>query len=157
MEESFPNRLSEAMGKSYVLFSRVEQTMIAKSKRFNLSICELNFIEEINKNPLVGKTIGEIAAELMITPASVTAMANKLEKKGYVTRKKSISDGRQVYVQLTDEGRHADRIHKRFHRNMADNITRNMSESEKNLLVSCIDRINIFLKTRLKKMEEIKS
>lgn len=157
MEDSFPNRLSDAMGKSYVLFSRVEQSMLTKSKRFNLSICELNFIEAINKNPLVGKTIGEIAAELMITPASVTAMANKLEKKGYVTRKKSISDGRQVYVQLTDEGRHADRIHKRFHRNMANTISRNMSESEKNLLVNCIDRINIFLNTRLKKMEEFKS
>lgn len=157
MEDSFSDRLSDAMEKSYVLFSRVEQSMLTKSKRLNLSICELNFIEAVNKNPLVGKTVGEIASELMITPASVTAMVNKLEKKGYVTRKKSIADGRQVYVQLTDSGRHADRIHKRFHRNMAKTISSNMSESEKNLLVCCIDRINIFLNSRLKKMEEFKS
>ena len=157
MEDSFSDRLSDAMGKSYVLFSRVEQSMLSKSKRLNLSICELNFIEAINKNPLVGKTIGEIASELMITPASVTAMVNKLEKKGYVTRKKSIADGRQVFVQLTDDGKRADRIHKRFHRSMAKTISSNMSESEKNLLVNCIDRINIFLNSRLKKMEEFKS
>lgn len=157
MEDSFPIRLSDAMEKSYMLFSKVEQNMLARSKRLNLSICELNFIETINKNPLVGKTIGEIASELMITPASVTAMVNKLEKKGYVTRKKSIVDGRQVFVQLTDNGRHADRIHKRFHRSMASAISQNMTEGEKDLLVNCIDRINIFLKTRLKKMEEFKS
>lgn len=154
--DSFPDRLSDAMGKSYVLFSRVEQNMLTRSKRLNLSICELNFIEEVNKNPLVGKTIGEIAAELMITPASVTSMVNKLEKKGYVSRKKSISDGRQVYVQLTDEGRRADRIHKRFHRSMAKTISQDMSEGEKYLLVSCIDRINVFLNSRIKKMEEFK-
>ena len=80
MEDSFHTRLSDAMGKSYILFSRVEQSMLAKSKRFNLSICELNFIEAINKNPLVGRTIGEIASELMITPASVTATVSGLEK-----------------------------------------------------------------------------
>lgn len=157
MEDSFHTRLSDAMGKSYILFSRVEQSMLAKSKRFNLSICELNFIEVINKNPLVGRTIGEIASELMITPASVTATVNKLEKKGYVTKKRSISDGRQVYVQLTENGKHADRVHKRFHRSMANTISQSMSDSEKELLVSCIDRINSFLNLRLKKMEEFKS
>ena len=157
MEDSFSDRLSDAMGKSYILFSRVEQSMLTKSKRFNLSICELNFIEAVNRNPLVGKTVGEIASELLITPASVTAMVNKLEKKGYVTRKKSIEDGRQEFIQLTSSGRHADRIHKRFHRNMANKISKSMSENEKKLLVSCIDRINIFLNARLKKMEELKS
>ncbi len=157
MEDSFSDKLSSAMEKSYVLFSRVERSMLTKSKRLNLSISELSFIEEVNKNPLVGKTIGEIASELMITPASVTAMANKLEKKGYVTRRRSLSDGRQVFIRLTDSGKRADRIHKRFHRSLADTISMNMNENEKNLLVSCIDRINVFLNARLKKMEEFKS
>ena len=49
MEDSFSDRLSGAMEKSYVLFSRVERSMLTRSKRLNLSVSELGFIEEINK------------------------------------------------------------------------------------------------------------
>ncbi|HHZ05338.1 MAG TPA: MarR family transcriptional regulator [Clostridiales bacterium] len=153
MTDNFCERLNDVITDSYSLFNRVEQNMLTKSKRINLSISELHMLEVINKCPIRGKMIGEIASELMITPSSVTIAVNRLEKKGYVVRKKSLEDGRQVYVNLTDKGRHADRIHKRFHKNMARSISDGMTLEEKNILLSCIDRMNIFLTSRLKKEE----
>lgn len=153
MEEGFCDRLNFVLEQSYSLFSRVEQNTLMRSKRFNLSISELHLIEVINKNPIRGRLIGDIAGELMITPSSVTIAVNKLVKKGYAVKKKSLEDGRQVYVQLTDEGRHADRIHKRFHKSLAKSITAGMTQQEKGILLGCIDRMNVFLSARLKKME----
>ena len=93
--------------------------------------------------------IGDIATELMITPSSVTIAVNRLEKKGYVARHRSEIDGRQVYVNLTERGRHADRIHKRFRKNMAKDILCDMSETEKRTLVKCMERMNAFLKNKI--------
>lgn len=153
MTENFCDRLNEVITQSYTLASRVEQNMLTKSKRFDLSISEIHLLEIINKSPICGKMIGEIASELMVTPSSVTISVNRLEKKGYVIRKKSLQDGRQVYVNLTDKGRHADRIHKRFHKSLAKSITKGMTLQEKEILLGCIDRMNIFLAGRVRKEE----
>ena len=95
--------------------------------------------------------IGDIAGELMITPSSVTIAVNRLERKGYVFRKKSETDGRQVFVNLTEKGRHADRIYKRFRKNMARDILKGMSDCEKLMLIECVDRMNDFLLSRINK------
>lgn len=50
-------------------------------------------------------TAGEIAEAARLSPASVTAMLDDLERDGIVTRDRSDSDRRQVLVTLTDEGR----------------------------------------------------
>lgn len=88
MGEDFCDRLNFVLEQSYSLFSRVEQNTLMRSKRFNLSISELHLIEVINKNPIRGRLIGDIAGELMITPSSVTIAVNKLVKKGYAVKKK---------------------------------------------------------------------
>jgi DNA-binding MarR family transcriptional regulator len=50
-------------------------------------------------------TVGEIAETARLSPASVTAMIDDLERDGVVTRVRSDSDRRRVHVVLTDEGR----------------------------------------------------
>ncbi len=157
MSADFIERFHFVLEQSYSLFSRVEQNMLTRSKRFNLSITELHLIEVINRDPIRGRVMGDIANELMITPSSVTIAVNKLVKKGYAVKKKGLEDGRLVYVQLTDSGRHADRIHKRFHKSLAKSITSGMTQQEKGILLNCMDRMNTFLSARLKKMEGLKS
>lgn len=82
MSEDFIERFHFVLEQSYSLFSRVEQNMLTRSKRFNLSITELHLIEVINRDPIRGRVMGDIANELMITPSSVTIAVNKLVKKG---------------------------------------------------------------------------
>ena len=127
MEDFFIKKFNDTLSTSYVLLNRYEQNMFNSSKRFNLSVSELSLLEVINRSPVIGKMVGDIASELMITPSSVTIAVNRLEKKGYVERHKSETDGRQVYVNLTERGRHADRIHKRFRKNMAKDILCDMA------------------------------
>jgi DNA-binding MarR family transcriptional regulator len=50
-------------------------------------------------------TAGEVAEAARLSPASVTAMLDDLERDGIVTRVRSDADRRQVLVTLTDEGR----------------------------------------------------
>lgn len=50
-------------------------------------------------------TAGEIAEAARLSPASVTAMLDDLERDGIVTRVRSDADRRRVLVALTDEGR----------------------------------------------------
>ncbi|MEE1155714.1 MAG: MarR family transcriptional regulator [Acutalibacteraceae bacterium] len=151
MEDSFIRKFNDTLSTSYVLYNRIEQIMFNSSKRFNLSVSELTMLEVINKSPVTGKMIGDIAHCLMITPSSVTIAVNRLEKKGYVARHRSATDGRQVYVNLTEKGRHADRIHKRFRKNMAKDIVRDMTLEEKNILLKCIERMNNFLLRKIAK------
>ena len=151
MEDFFCKKFNDNLSLSYVLFNRVEQNVFNSSKRFNLSISELSMLEVINKSPIHGKMIGDIAGELMITPSSVTIAVNRLERKGYVFRKKSETDGRQVFVNLTEKGRHADRIYKRFRKNMARDILKGMSDCEKLMLIECVDIMNDYLLSKINK------
>ncbi|MEE0930309.1 MAG: MarR family transcriptional regulator [Acutalibacteraceae bacterium] len=149
MEDFLLRKFNDTLSTSYILMNRVEQNVFNSSKRFNLSVSELSMLEVINKNPVTGKMVGDIASELMITPSSVTIAVNRLEKKGYVARHRSETDGRQVYVNLTEKGRHADRIYKRFRKNMAKDIFCGMEDEEKCTLIKCIERMNNFLLNKI--------
>jgi DNA-binding MarR family transcriptional regulator len=50
-------------------------------------------------------TLGYIARRLMVTPAVVTGIVDRLEKRGYVQRKADADDRRVVRLALTDVGR----------------------------------------------------
>ena len=52
-------------------------------------------------------TLGDVARRLMVTPAVVTGLIDRLEKRGYVRRINSTDDRRRVLLALTDEGRSA--------------------------------------------------
>jgi MarR family transcriptional regulator, organic hydroperoxide resistance regulator len=50
-------------------------------------------------------TAGCLAKQAELSPASMTAMLDQLEREGYVTRRRSEQDRRQVLVALSDQGR----------------------------------------------------
>ena len=56
----------------------------------------------LHKGPSPINTIGE---KVLLTSGSMTAAANRLEKKGLVRREKDPSDGRCFYLHLTYTGR----------------------------------------------------
>ena len=117
----FYEELSDALEGVYDLLDKVESTMIS-TQTLNLSINEIHLLEAIGQGEEAGTPVGGVAERLSITPASVTVAVNKLEKKGYVTKSKSQADARVVYVRLTPKGMSVNRVHRRFHRNMAAGI-----------------------------------
>lgn len=52
-------------------------------------------------------TLGDLARRLMVTPAVVTGIVDRLEKRGYVRRGGHPGDRRVVRLSLTDAGRSA--------------------------------------------------
>lgn len=52
-------------------------------------------------------TLGDIARRLMVTPAVITGLIDRLEKRGYVKRVSEPGDRRRIHLALTDEGREA--------------------------------------------------
>jgi DNA-binding MarR family transcriptional regulator len=50
-------------------------------------------------------TAGCLAKHADLSPASMTAMLDQLEREGYVIRRRSEEDRRQVHVRLTERGR----------------------------------------------------
>ena len=50
-------------------------------------------------------TMGELAAEELMQPPSMTRIVNGLEQRGYVARRPDPRDGRQCLVTLTRAGR----------------------------------------------------
>jgi DNA-binding MarR family transcriptional regulator len=50
-------------------------------------------------------TVGELAALERVQPPSMTRTVNALEEGGYINRRAHETDGRQVVVVLSDQGR----------------------------------------------------
>jgi DNA-binding MarR family transcriptional regulator len=52
-------------------------------------------------------TLGVLAQQLHVTPAVVTGLIDRLERRGYVHRSAGADDRRRVVLSLTEEGRQA--------------------------------------------------
>lgn len=52
-------------------------------------------------------TLGDVAKRLHVTPAVVTGLIDRLERRGYVQRINSTDDRRRVMLTLTESGRAA--------------------------------------------------
>jgi DNA-binding MarR family transcriptional regulator len=68
-----------------------------------LTIAQVRALFALDKGE--AQTAGEIAEAARLSPASVTAMLDDLERDGIVTRVRSDTDRRRVLVALTDTGR----------------------------------------------------
>ena len=68
-----------------------------------LTIAQVRALFALDKGD--AQTAGEIAETARLSPASVTAMLDDLERDGIVTRVRSDTDRRRVLVLLTDDGR----------------------------------------------------
>lgn len=148
--------LMKGLEDAYTLISVVEEEMVEKARKLNLSLAEVHMLRSIGKNKEKGRTITELAAERYITLSSVTIAVNKLERKGYVLKTRAREDGRVVYVKLTEQGVRVERLYHRFHQSLAHNMAQGFSETEKQVLLEGIGRLNGFLKRRIEKMEASK-
>jgi DNA-binding MarR family transcriptional regulator len=68
-----------------------------------LSHHQIRALFHLAKEPEV--TAGCLAKNAELSPASMTAMLDQLEEWGFVARRRSAEDRRQVLVSLTEEGR----------------------------------------------------
>jgi DNA-binding MarR family transcriptional regulator len=51
------------------------------------------------------QSVGQISRLLYVTDATTSALLDRMERDGYVTRRRSTRDNRRVYIEPTEKGR----------------------------------------------------
>ena len=124
----------------------IEQRALSDGEFKDLSITEMHTIDAIGMYE--ARTMSEVAADLKITVGTLTTAINNLVKKGYVERKRTEEDRRVVLIQLTKRGKLAFRIHDKFHRDMVKATIEGLNESEEQVLVGSLEKLNNFFKAK---------
>ncbi len=79
--------------------ARAEESIAA----MNLCLTDFAVLEVLlHKGTLPVNTIGQ---KVLVTSGSITTAIDRLQARGFVTRKPSVEDGRVTLVDLTDQGR----------------------------------------------------
>ena len=150
----FEESLNTLMVDIYRDLDLLEEQMLDASK-LNLSISEVHMLEAVQNAGADGlATISELSDYLSISLPSVTLCVNKLAGKGCVEKRKNRSDGRVVEVELTKQGRKAERAHRYFHRSMVREIAAEMNETERAALMQGITKLDGFLKRNIEKYKK---
>ncbi len=146
----FSKSLNYLLVDTYGAIQQVEEWKVKKNKHLNLTISELHLMETVGKYGDEGGTISDIANDLSYTLPSITVAINKLEKKGYVLKRKSSDDKRMVYVSLTKMGNKIDNVHRYIHMKIAKEIAKELEPEEQEILLKGLKKVNDFFKKSLK-------
>lgn len=147
----FEEKLNTAIVEAYRSILKVEESVLKRSDKIDLTINEMHILEAVGKGKNRRRTISELADDLDVTLPSVTVAINKLMKKGYVEKVRGEEDARIVYVSLTRMGRKIDSAHRYFHESMVRSIIRGMTEEEQQILYQGIMKLDLFLKEQIEK------
>lgn len=72
------------------------------AQKYGLTGPQLSVLKELDR--LTEITLGEVAKNISLSPATVTDIVSRLEKNGWVQRVRDVVDKRRVYARLTDAG-----------------------------------------------------
>ena len=119
----------------------IEQKVIITPEFKDITNNDMHVIEAIG----IGepKNMSSIARELSVTVGTLTIAMNSLVKKGYVERSRRV-----VYISLSERGRKAYGHHARFHREMIESLTSDLSEDEMQTLVKALMKLNQWFRSK---------
>lgn len=84
--------------------NRWAEALAVQEQQADLSLRQFSALTLIQEE---STSLGELARQLHVTPAVVTGLIDRLERRGYVQRTTGTDDRRRVLLSLTDEGRRA--------------------------------------------------
>ena len=124
----------------------LEEKAIITDEFKDLTNNDMHVIEAIGMGK--PKNMSSIARELSVTVGTLTIAMNSLVKKGYVERSRGLEDRRVVYISLSERGRKAYGHHARFHREMIESLTSDLSEDEMQTLVKALMKLNQWFRSK---------
>lgn len=90
-------------GYLFAAHSQIEKSCVDELANFEL--LEGRFVCMLLINNVKKISPHELAKEIGLTRASITAIADHLEEKGYIERKPSLDDRRSIILEMTDKGK----------------------------------------------------
>lgn len=125
------------------ILRKTELSSKALMRETGLTPSQLIFMQMLDDG--AAHTAGAVAARMGISQATTTALIQKLEALGMVTRRKGEADRRQVWLSLTERGRTIleiapDGAHAQFHEAFS-----RLAEWEQLMLISALERVAAML------------
>lgn len=73
--------------------------------KFDISSTKFNLLVILYNSSEDGITLSEIGEEMLVTKANITGLVDRLERQGYVIRKRHSKDRRKVIAAITEQGK----------------------------------------------------
>ena len=86
-------------------------------------------------------TMKDIAEKIHRTKPTVTVLADKLEKLGYVERKKSMDDNRITYITLTEKGRQFKPLFEKISKDLNNLLYKNLTGEEAQMIDKLLEKM----------------
>ena len=135
-------------------YNSIEKIPIKYANISNLYHSERHMLDMIGDNP--GMNITGLAKNVGVTKGAISQVVKKLENKGVVRRYKDIKNDKEVFIELTKQGRDIYQIHKEINeesiRPLHDELKKH-PEDKIEFLVKMFRWIEGFLDESRKKMQ----
>lgn len=151
--DAFNRELNRMLVMAYRKINKLEENILHSVSGMDLSISEMHLLEAVGDQKDAGIPLYELAQRMELSPPTVTVAINKLSKKGFVLKSKSIRDKRSVIVGLTRMGKKMNAAHRYFHEQMVRDIDKLLTPTERDGLLRGIEMLNNFFQEALDEME----
>lgn len=121
----------------------IEENELRKSTFSDLTIKEMHAIDAVSMYD--HQTISQVANKLHLTPGTMTSMADRLIRKGYLERIRDKEDRRIVRLALTKRGRVLYRAHRAFHNMMVKRFLQGMNDEELKVIKKSLQNLEDFV------------
>lgn len=114
------------------------------TKTVGLTSPQLLLLQAI-KNTAENSTIGNLAKKISLSQATVTSIIDRLETRGLVTRKRSQTDKRYVWLYLTEEG---EKVLEKAPTPLQEHFVQRFSKLEdweQNMILSSLQRLALMM------------
>ncbi|MCJ7435185.1 MAG: MarR family transcriptional regulator [Anaerolineales bacterium] len=117
----------------------MEAQAIGQDQFAELSMRQVYYLETILR--MESPTFSDVAQNLDITKPSVTAIVEKLIRKGYVEKVQSDKDRRTYHIVPTAKAVEFSRLHENTHRQLAQLFMQNLNETEIQQLAGLLQKV----------------
>lgn len=135
--------INQGLIKVYAGIIWIEENELRKGPFNDLTIKEMHAINAISMYN--HQTISQVAKKLHLTPGTMTTMADRLIRKGYVKRVRDEADRRIVRLFLTRKGRLLYRAHRAFHNMMVERFLKDTSPDELKVIKKALKNLEGFV------------
>lgn len=116
----------------------IEHHAIENSELSRLSHKQIYYLDQIAT--LQNPTLSELATHLKLSKPSITAIAERFVREGYLVKVRSDADRRASHIHLTDKGKSISTLHNRIHSDIASALTSSLSSEESEQLVHLLSK-----------------
>jgi DNA-binding MarR family transcriptional regulator len=134
MQRSLEQILDSILHASEILEDDLKQDSALKKLTQRQLYC-LELIQNL-QNP----SLSELAEQMNIAKASISVMIDRMEKNDFIRKIASDSDRRSAHIHLTPKGAKAAELHTEVHRKIAQLLTADMTDSEKEILIVLLNK-----------------